>query len=138
VKPDDLAPGSAGWIEEPSEYELALGEAVASVAGVTHRVICPEHGVQIGEIRYSPVGPVFMADIPIESGSGIGKHMKRLREASGSRPPPAVYWVRYLIDRGDEAPDPPKAWCRRGRHRFFLQRSDFLSDSGGKILIEPN
>lgn len=124
-------------IERPSEYELARDRAVAAVQGTQALVFCTEHNGEIGQIRTTPEGRLFWADVPVEKGSGVAAWRNRLHEDTGKRPPPAVYQVRVLIERMDEAPDPPKAWCDRGGHRLPLDDADFQSHShSGRIRVK--
>ncbi len=90
------------------------------------RVFCIEHHGEVGEIRYTPYGRLFVADVPTP---GAGEWLRRLRKETGERPPPLTTEVRYLIDRGDEAEDPAQAWCEPGQHRMVLSRLDFTSHS---------
>jgi hypothetical protein len=98
-------------IEPPSDYELARARAVAAVQGTQALVYCTEHGGEIGQIRTTPEGRLFWANVPVEKGSGVPAWRKRLKEETGRRARPAVYQVRVLIEMMDEAPDPPMAWC---------------------------
>ena len=127
-------------IEPPSAYEMAVTEAVAAVQGTQALVFCAEHAGEVGVIRHTPRGRLFMADVPVESGSGVAKWRRYLREESGSRPPPGLYQVRVLIDWTDwmdEVSDLPKAWCDRGQHRLeHLKDVDFQSHSG-RLRVKP-
>jgi hypothetical protein len=125
-------------IESPSEYELAVKEAVASAGKVVALVYCRDHGGEVGQIRYSPHGRLFCAEVPVESGTGIERHLKQLREETRRRPPPAMYQVRVLLNRIEEAEHlPPMALCKRGRHRIIAQASDFQSHEGATLRVKP-
>lgn len=124
-------------IEPPSKYELARDRAVAAVQGTHALVFCTEHGGEIGQIRTTPEGPLFWADVPVEKGSGLAQWRNGLHKETGKRPPPAVYLVRVLIERMNEAPDPPRAWCDRGGHRLILDDDDFRSHTGARIRVKP-
>lgn len=123
-------------IEPPTEYERAVAEAIASVGPIVTRVYCREHDSQAGAIRYTPYGELLWVDVPLETGAGAASYIRRLKQAVGKRPPQPHYAVRALIDRMDEAPDPPQAWCEVGSHRIFLEASDFVSHSGDRVRLK--
>jgi hypothetical protein len=121
----------------PSDYELAVNEAAAQAGRIVKRVYCAEDGGEVGVIRYTPLGELFWADVPVEPGSGTPRWRKRLQELTGKRSPPVVYAVRYLIDRGNEAPDAPMVRCEKGDHRIEgLHLLDFQSHSG-RLRVKP-
>ncbi len=114
--------------------------AVAALGAPTDRVICPEHGSVVGEIRHSPEGRVFCAEVPVEGSAGVKDYLKMLREEARRHAPPIAYQVRYLVgwveEHGQEPEDQPMAWCEGGRHRIMLHVLDFGAHSA-KILLEP-
>lgn len=120
----------------PSDYELARDRAVAAVGGIQQRVYCQVHAGEVGVIRYTPEGPLFCSEVPVESASGVAQWRKRLREETRKRPPPAVYEILVLIERMGEASDSPQAWCEPGQHRLILGDFDFGPHSV-RLRVKP-
>jgi hypothetical protein len=98
--------------EPPTEYELAKEEASRALGRSLFKVYC-FHGKAVGEVRDSPHGAVFCADVPIEAGSGAALILERMSSEAGRRLPPFIYRFRFLIEHPGEATDLPMMSCKQ-------------------------